>query len=149
VTAIQNGAADGNPWTTGDPAWTALIATPPYPDYSSGANGITAATTRALKNFFHRNHISFSITTTNTGPTTLDTRNFTRFSDVEEEVVSARVFLGIHFRFADEAARALGQRTADWAYGNYFRPVHHPWGHDHGDDDDDDDAGPDVKNPVP
>lgn len=123
ITAIQNGDLDGNSHTAGDPAWTSLIATPPYPDYSSGANGITGATMRTLRNFFRTNHMDFSVTTTNTANTTLDTREFTRFTDAAQEVVDARIYLGIHFRFADEAARKLGFRIADWGSANYFQPV--------------------------
>ena len=36
VTAIQAGDSDGNPDTTGDPAWTPLRPTPPDQDYASG-----------------------------------------------------------------------------------------------------------------
>jgi hypothetical protein len=127
ITAIQNGDLDGNSHTVGDPAWASLIATPPYPDYTSGANGITGATMRALRNYFRRDRKDFSITTTNTVPTTQDTREFERFSDAAQEVVDARIYLGIHFRFADEAARTLGTKVADWAFANYFRPLrgHH------------------------
>lgn len=121
-TAIQNGEFDGNPNTAGDPAWTPLIANPPYPDHTSGANGITAAGTRALENFFRTDRMEMLITTTNTVPTNQDTRSFSRFSDVAQEVVDARIYLGIHFRFADEGSRRLGRRVADFGSRNYFRP---------------------------
>lgn len=124
ITAIQNGDLDGNPRTDGDPAWSSLIATPPYPDYSSGANGITSATMRALRRFFKTDKMSFSVTTTNTGPTNQDTRNFERFTDAAQEVVDARIYLGIHFRFADEASRTLAFKIADFGHRNYMRPVH-------------------------
>jgi hypothetical protein len=124
ITAIQNGDVDGNPRTAGDPTWTSLIANPPYPDYTSGANAITGATVRALRNFFRRDRMDFSVTTTNTGPTTQDTREFKRFSEAAQEVVDARVYLGIHFRFADEASRTLGFKVADWGYNNYLTPRH-------------------------
>ncbi|MBC7901613.1 MAG: vanadium-dependent haloperoxidase [Saprospiraceae bacterium] len=124
VTAIQNGDLDGNHRTAGDPAWTSLIASPPYPDHSSGANGITSATMSTLKNFFRRDRMDFSVTTTNVGPTNEDTREFRRFSDAAEEVVDARIYLGIHFRFADEASRTLGIKVADWGYRNYMRAAH-------------------------
>jgi len=41
------------------------------------------------------------------------------------DVVDARIWLGIHFRFADTAARTLGVDLADWALDHYFRPVRH------------------------
>jgi hypothetical protein len=123
ITAIREGDTDGNPRTEADLSWTPLITTPAYPDYTSGANNITAAATRALSLFFGTNDMNFSITTTNTGPTQNDTRNFTSFSDVQEEVVNARIYEGIHFRFADEGARKQGRHVAQWAHGHFFQPV--------------------------
>jgi hypothetical protein len=123
ITAIQSGDLDFNSLTDGDPTWTPLFPTPPYPDHTSGANGLAASTTRALRNYFQQDEISFSLATTNTAPTNQDVRSFTRLSDMAQEVVNARIFLGIHFRFADEGARTLGIRVADWGYSNYFRPV--------------------------
>ena len=134
ITAIQEGNNDGNPQTVGDPTWLPLIVTPPYPDYTSGANNITAAATRSLALFFGRDRMTFSVTTTNVGPTIQDTRTFNRFSDARQEVVDARVYLGIHFRFADEAARKEGMSVADWAFRNFLRPLN-----DHHDNDDDGD----------
>lgn len=139
ITAIQNGHLDGNSQTTGDAAWNSLIANPPYPDYGSGANVLTSSTMRSLKNFFRRDRMDFSITTTNTGPTTQDTREFDRFSDAAQEVVDARIYLGIHFRFADEVARTQGYKVADFGYENYLRPVNeHDDDDHHGHHDDDD-----------
>ncbi|HKP68131.1 MAG TPA: vanadium-dependent haloperoxidase [Pyrinomonadaceae bacterium] len=123
ITAIQNGDLDGNGRTEGDATWTPMIATPPYPDYGSGANALTSATMQSLENFFGTDKMSFSITTTNTGPTMLDTRNFESFSDAAQEVVDARVLLGIHFRFADEAARTQGRKVANYGHKNYLKPL--------------------------
>ena len=64
ITAIQNGDNDGNPKTDGDPRWQPLIVTPPYPDYSSGANNVTVAITRILRSFFGTNEMAFHVTTT-------------------------------------------------------------------------------------
>ncbi len=131
-TAIQEGNNDGNPWTLGDPNWLPLIPNPPYPDQSSGANNISSAALRSLENFFGRDRISFSVTTTNTGPTVDDTRAFRRFSEARQEVVNARIYEGIHFRFADEDARTQGIQVADWAFRNYLRPLN---SHGHGEPD--------------
>ncbi len=46
-----------------------------------------------------------------------------RFSDAAEELVNARIYEGIHFRFADEAAREQGRQVADWASKNFLRPL--------------------------
>jgi hypothetical protein len=51
------------------------------------------------------------------------TRSYSSFSDVQEEVVNARIWEGIHFRFADEAARKQGRHVAQWAFGHFLRPL--------------------------
>ena len=123
ITAIREGENDGNPRTLGDEDWTPLVATPPYPDHTSGANNVVGAATRALSLFFGTNDMTFDITTTNTGPTLVDTRTYHKFSDVRHDVVEARILEGIHFRFADAAGRRQGERVAQWAHSHFFRPV--------------------------
>lgn len=123
ITAIRLGDDDGNPRTAGDSTWTPLVVTPPYPDYTSGANSITCAATRALALFFGTDEMTFQVTTTNPGPTIVDTRTYNRFSDVAEEVVNARVYDGIHFRFADTEARKQGRHVAQWAFGHFLQPL--------------------------
>ncbi len=126
VTAIQEGGADGNPATVGDPAWQSLINNPNYPDYTSGANSVTAAMTRTLELFFGTNKVIFDVTSL--APLAVrKTRTYHRFSDAAEDVVDARVYLGIHFRFADEAARTQGRRVADWTYNHFLLPVGEKW----------------------
>ena len=48
VTAIHEAENDGNPATAADPAWQPFLTTPPYPDYTSGGNGVTGSTTGIL-----------------------------------------------------------------------------------------------------
>jgi hypothetical protein len=122
ITAIQEGDNDNNPWTSGDLNWKPLITTPNYPDHTSGANSFTGAVTRTLELFFDTDHLGFSVTTTNPGPTIQDTRNYTRFSDAAQDVVDARIYEGIHFRFADEVGRKQGRQVAEYAFKNYLRP---------------------------
>ena len=123
ITAIREGDNDGNALTVGDPSWTSLITNPAYPDHTSGANNISSAALRSLQLFFGTNSMSFSITTTNPGPTVQDTRTYRHFTDAAEEVVNARIYQGIHFRFADEEARQQGKRVANWAFSNFLQPL--------------------------
>jgi hypothetical protein len=121
-TAIQEGENDGNPNTVGDPTWQPLIANPPYPDYTSGANNLTGALTRTLVLFFRRDNIVFEVTS-NAPLAIQKTRMYPRFSAAADDVVDARVYLGIHFRFADEAARAQGESVAEWVSNHFLLPV--------------------------
>jgi hypothetical protein len=52
-------------------------------------------------------------------------------------VVVARVYQGIHFRFADEDAQKPGRLLAKWAFTRYLRPVGH--GHENDGDDGEED----------
>ena len=129
VTAIQLGDDDTNDETVGDPDWKPLINTPNYPDYTSGANNISGSTTRALQLFFGQDRVTFSSTTGNAFAVK-KTRTYERFSDAAADVVNARIYVGIHFRFADLAALSQGRAAAEWAFKHF-----HPHGGDHGDDD--------------
>ena len=133
ITAIREGNNDGNPQTDGDASWTPFITTPAYPDYTSGANNISRAALRSFELFFGAD-MTFEVTTTNPGPTMQDTRTFNRFADAAEEVVNARIYEGIHFRFADTAARKQGKQVAQWAHSHFLRSLND---HDHDDENDD------------
>jgi hypothetical protein len=130
VTAIQEGDNDGNPRTVGDPSWLPLIPTPPYPDYTSGANNFTSALVRTLQQFFRSDTVPFTLGVTdailfidNVPVHFSVTRDYTRLSDAAADVVDVRVYLGIHFRFADKVARDQGKHVADWVFSHVLRPV--------------------------
>jgi len=122
VTAIHEGEGDGNPATAGDAAWQPLINTPNYPDYTSGANNVTGAMTRTLQLYFGTDRVVFDVES-RAPQAILKTRRYYRFSDAAEDVVDARVLLGIHFRFADLAARAQGRKVADWTFNHFLLPL--------------------------
>jgi hypothetical protein len=134
-TAIQLGNTDPNPDTAGDATWTPFIqsshfpagsANPPYPDYVSGANGLTGAYVAMLQLFFHTDWVPFEVYKAPSAasvPICTNPRTFRRLSDAAQEVVDARVLLGIHFRSADTEARRLGTRVAFWTFTHALRPV--------------------------
>src|SRR5882757_6962999 len=130
LTAIQEADKDGNRDTDSDANWQPLINTPNYPDYTSGANNITGAVTRTLALFFGAEEMNFSATTTNLAALQ-QVRTYNRFSDAAEDVVNARIYEGIHFRFADVQARKQGRHVAQWVFSHFLRSV---------DDDDHDDG---------
>jgi PAP2 superfamily len=135
LTAIREGNSDGNPNTVGDQTWQPLINNPNYPDYTSGANNVTGAMTQVLALFFRTDRMTFQVTS-NAPLAVQKTRTYNRFSDAAQEVVDARVYLGIHFRFADTAARTQGRQVARWVVGHYLLPRDNDR-HDDGHHDDD------------
>ena len=121
-TAIHEGDLDGNPDTIGDPTWTPFFATPPYPEYSSGANCLTGAVVAVLQLFFGTDRLEFSISSPTVGLTT-NPRRYSRFSEVAQEMVDVRILQGIHFRSADEQGRTQGGRVGHWAFMRFLRPL--------------------------
>src|SRR5215831_9223262 len=122
VTAIQQGDNDLNPSTKGDPNWLPLIVTPAYPDYTSGANSLNGAVTRMLHHFFGTDRLTFTLTS-NVPQVIQKTRTYNRLSDAADDIVDARIYEGIHFRAADEAARDQGEHVSNWAFGHFLRPL--------------------------
>ena len=117
ITAIQNGDDDGNPQTAGDPAWTPFIATPPYPEHSSGYNCATGASMYTAKLFLGGDQVDLHVTNLVTGVT----RDYTRFTDVPKDTIDARVYQGIHFRTADVDGARIGKDVAHWVDRNFVK----------------------------
>jgi hypothetical protein len=122
LTAIVEAAHDGNPHTVADASWQPLINNPNYPDYTSGANNVAGAMTRTLELFFDTDRMTFDVTTA-VPQAVRKTRTYRRFSDAADDMVEARILLGIHFRFADIAARKQGRQVADWTVNHYLLPL--------------------------
>jgi hypothetical protein len=124
ITAIQLAADDKNPDTAADPTWNSLIPSPPYPDYVSGYNGVMGAYTRALQEVLDTRHLDLTLTSTVfPAPDPRHTRVYDSGREARQAVIDARVWLGIHFRFADTAAARMGQQVADYGLHHYFRPA--------------------------
>jgi hypothetical protein len=122
ITAIHLAETDGNPATTADPNWAPLLAAPPYPDYVSGYSGLIGVFTRALEGTFHTQHLQLTfITTAADVPEDKRQRIYASGSVAVQEVVDARMWLGIHFRSADVRGAQMGQEVAEWTLDRYFR----------------------------
>jgi hypothetical protein len=119
ITAIREGNNDGNPSTVGDPGWTPLIPTPPYPDHTSGYNCATSSFMHTAEVFFGRGKTEFSVDRTPSGVT----RDYERFTDVIDDTIDARVYQGIHFRASDVQGAEIGKDVAHWLETHYFQPV--------------------------
>jgi PAP2 superfamily len=124
LTAIQLGDSDGNAQTAGDPDWRPLVNNPNYPDYISGANSVAGSMTRTLQLFFHTDDMTFDVTSVQP-LAIIKTRTYNHFSDAAQDVVNARIYLGIHFRTADEVARTQSRSVAKWVYRHELLPLDH------------------------
>jgi hypothetical protein len=136
MAAIRGADTDGNPGTVADPDWQPLfvptldpaiagvgppLITPPFPDHPSGHLCYTTSSLSALRAFFGTDEVSFYVTSSRFPG---EQRHFDRFSDVISELITARIWAGIHFRTADEQGMQLGRRVARWTRLHYFMPLH-------------------------
>lgn len=119
VTAIRMGGADLNDDTVGDPDWTPLITTPPYPDWPSGLCSVVGAVSTALTRLNGDGMLDLNITSVAAG----ETRHFATTADIAPLAVDARVWSGIHFRTADEVSITIGTNVANHVLDNYFQPT--------------------------
>lgn len=140
VTSIRAGG--GDPRLTGDAEWMSLVTTPNHPEYPAGHGCLSGASTSTLKRFFHDDAVAFTIDSTIAGVTT-PVRTYSSFSEALDEVVDARVYGGMHYRFTGEVGARIGGKVARLA-ARTFRPArghhHGPHGHDDHECDDRDDA---------
>jgi hypothetical protein len=124
VTAIRSADTDGNSETSSDPTWTPLLVTPNHPEYPSAHGSITGAEADVFAALLGTKHIEVNIVGFNPADGLTDlTRHFETTSDLRHEVVDARTWGGLHYRFSTVRGEDMGHRTAKWALERYFLPV--------------------------
>jgi hypothetical protein len=92
-----------------DPTWTPLLTTPAFQEYPAGHPGVSAAAAGVLAASYG-DRTRFTVTSA--GAPGVE-RRFERFSTAVQQVQDARVFGGIHFRFATEQGALIGYEVAD------------------------------------
>ena len=112
VTAIRNADLTSNPATPREASWQPLGVTPMHPEYPC-AHCITASAVATVLQHVVGNEID---EITLTSPTAAGvTRKWTRLQDYSDEVSSARIYAGFHYRFSTEAGKDIGKKIGDLA----------------------------------
>jgi hypothetical protein len=119
VTAIRAADSAKNTALKSDPNWEPLLATPAHPDYPSGHATYGGEAAAVLKAVFGDDRVDVSFT----WPTFGVTRTYTSFSQLDREIIDARVWGGIHFRQTDEDSSALGHKIGEYAVQTWLRPL--------------------------
>ena len=119
VTAIRNADTDGNPGTSSDGAWTPLLITPNFPEYTSGHSTFSGAAATVLAVFFGANEIAF---TDRSGDLPSVARSFDSFSQAAEEAGISRIYGGIHFMSANQNGLASGALLGGYVMQNLLQP---------------------------
>ena len=120
------GYEDGNPATVEQAGWLPLLTTPNHPEYPAAHGVITAAMAEVVRTFLGTNQINLDVHGFDpTGqPGNLDAvRHFDMPKDLRHEIIDARLWAGLHYRFSSHAGVALGRSVAKYDVRHAFRPV--------------------------
>ena len=95
-----------------DPTWTSPIATPPFPEYTSGHSVQSGAAAQVLTDLF--GNVAFTDHTHN--GSRFAQRTFNSFLEAANEASISRLYGGVHYRSAIEKGieqgRCIGQRVS-------------------------------------
>jgi hypothetical protein len=101
----------------GDPSWTPLLITPPFPDYIAGHTTYAGAAEAVLEHLFGEDPGVVITMTSVTAPGVVET--YTTFRDIADGVVNARVWGGIHWRTSSVQGRVVGMEVGRYV-ANHF-----------------------------
>jgi len=101
------------------PGFTPLLATPAHPEYPSAHSCLTFSQASVFERFLGTRRIHVDLRSPATAA--MPVRHITTSADLEREIVNARLWGGIHFRFSNEIGGELGSRVASWALDRFFR----------------------------
>ena len=111
VTAIRAAGMTG---------WTSFITNPPYPDWPSGLTSVVGATSMVLERLYGTVDLKITSGVAGAGP---QPRHYVDRATFVGDAIDARVWSGIHFRFADTAGINVGSNVANYVVDNYFQPT--------------------------
>lgn len=117
VSAINEADTDGNPATAADPAWKPLLPTPPHPEYPAAHGCVSGAMAETVRRFFGTKQVSFDFTS----PVTGTTRHYATTDELLDEVTTARIAGGMHFRSSQLDGEALGTSVAGYVADSRFQ----------------------------
>ncbi len=117
------GYSDGNAATIEQPGWRPLIATPNHPEYPAAHGSLTGSESQVFSEFLGTDAIDVDIHGFDpAGPAgNLNAvRHFATADDLRAEIVNARVWGGMHYRFSGEAGLKLGRDVAAYDLAHAF-----------------------------
>jgi hypothetical protein len=113
---------DGNPATVEQVGWRPLIQTPNHPEYPAAHGSITGAMSEVFTALTGTSDFNLTIPGLDPVANTITaTRTFATADDLRAEIVNARVWAGVHYRFSGEAGVKLGQKVARYDLAHWGR----------------------------
>jgi hypothetical protein len=117
------GFDDGNAATAEQAGWRPLLTTPNHPEYPAAHGSITSAEAAVFSRFLGTDAIDVTIhgfDPAGAAGNMNATRHFASAADLRAEIVNARVWAGLHYRFSGEAGVTLGGQVAGYDLAHAF-----------------------------
>ena len=119
--SIPRADTDGNSATPADPTWTPLLNVN-HPEYPAGHGFVGAGSmVEAVRAFFGTNWVSWTLTTVGVTGLTQTSRSYTSLNAIATDMMNARIYAGLHYRFSMEAGRLLGDKVVDHITARHFK----------------------------
>jgi hypothetical protein len=122
ITAIRNGAADGNDATAPDPAWAPLLTTPNFPEYPCGHCTVAAAIAEVMTEETGRTPAG-GVRVSSLAVPLSAVQVLPDWDEWARQVSDSRIYGGVHYRFSNEAGEQIGRRAARMVLDGAMRPL--------------------------
>jgi hypothetical protein len=118
------GYDDGNVATAEETGWRPLLTTPNHPEYPAAHGEITSAMAEVFSTFLNTNQIDLDIHGSDAaGPNLNEVRHYDTASELRQEIIDARLWAGLHYRFSSVAGVVAGGNIAAYDLRHAFRPA--------------------------
>jgi hypothetical protein len=120
------GFDDGNAATVEQVGWRPLITTPNHPEYPAAHGSFSSSVVEVLSEFLDTDRINIDVHGFDPAGAVgnLDAvRHFDSARSLRRQIVDARFWAGLHYRFSGEAGIRLGREVAEYDLRHAFRKI--------------------------
>jgi hypothetical protein len=101
---------------TTDAGWKPVLPTPNHPEYPAAHSCTSGSVGEVLRSYYGTPNVTFTWDSKVTGTT----RTYAGIDAFNADAGIARLYGGMHFRFATVAGEALGKQVAQWVTARHF-----------------------------
>ncbi|HEX6369705.1 MAG TPA: vanadium-dependent haloperoxidase [Longimicrobium sp.] len=122
ITAIRNGADDGNDATAPDPGWLPLLGTPNFAEYPCGHCAMAGMVAEVMTPETGARPAAGVRVSSSSIPNAV-VQVLPSWAEWAQQVSDSRIYGGVHYRFSNEAGEEVGRRAARAVLAKVMRPL--------------------------
>jgi hypothetical protein len=104
-----------------DPNWIGFNVTPNHPEYPVAHGCLSASVVEVLTAYFGTDELHFTMSSPAPG-LLQPVRSYSRFSQVLEDILNARIYGGMHYRHSTVIGAELGRAVSRQDLKHFFLP---------------------------